>query len=725
MPDKRQNSLYAHTPREPGLPWHSLREHLEAVGDLAASFASKFGQSELGRQLGLCHDLAKADPRFQEYLRASAEGRSTAKCPHSAPSARASRELLGPFAFAILGHHAGIPDKGEALRMLANSDPQSVQAAVELMGELIRDLGPLDRVQLDGEHGLNAEMLVRMAFSCLVDADFLDTERHFSPGEAVQRMPHPAIGQYLHRLDEHLDRFKGAKGKVNRVRAEILNACRTAAEGPKGAFRLTVPTGGGKTLSGLAFALNHANRHGMDRVIVAIPYTSIIEQTAAVYAEAVGRENILEHHSAIDFETTEDDQTVHELRSRLNCENWDCPLVVTTTVQLFESLLHNKPSRCRKLHNITNSVILLDEAQAVPPKTLGPILDVLAELVANYGCSVVFCTATQLDYSKVDGRLLKDAKEIVPEYASHFDSLKRVEYWVDLECRTVDDLAKTLAIESQALAVFNTRKDALRVAQAVRDLISSSGSLFHLSTLMCLHHRRTVIAEVRRRLQAGDPVLLVSTQVVEAGVDLDFPVVYRDVGPLDRIVQVAGRCNREGKLDALGRCVVFRLEGGEAPPGPYRTAIDITVPILESYREGLDSPDALAQYSRDLFRFTETGSLQCPNDRAEVQKLRQNFDFASVARTFRLIEEDTVPVIVKSYLSVEDTVLIKEWESNPAGWFRRIAPYTVSLFTHDLARLQSDGKIYKHESGAWIYSGKYDLMFGLVPELSDPADLIR
>lgn len=716
--------LYAHTPGSRSDRWHGLAEHLRAVAGTAARCGAKFGHADLVHLLGLTHDLAKADPRFQKYLEDCHAGRPAQKCPHSAPSAVASKELLGPFVFAILGHHAGMPDRAGAQRMLESADPRSVESALALLEQL----GPHRAAQPVQRDKLGSEMLLRMGFSCLVDADFLDTEQHFEPDRPQARGSFPSISEYRAALDEHLSRFAGSTGAVNRVRSEVLSACRSAASQPQGAFRLTVPTGGGKTLSGLAFGLNHAEAHEMDRVIFAIPYTSIIDQTAAVYAEAVGPDNILEHHSAIDADINEHDQGERELRRRLSAENWDCPLIVTTTVQLFESLLHNKPSRCRKLHNIVNSVIILDEVQALPPKTLGPVLDVLQELVSHYGCSVVFCTATQLDYSTVDSRLLEDAVEIVPDYPTHFQALRRVEYQVEKETWPMARLVEALVEEPQVLAVFNTRKDARRVAQAVREQARASnghdGDTFHLSTLMCLHHRRNVLAEVRRRLLAGEPIRLVSTQVVEAGVDVDFPLVFRDVGPLDRIIQVAGRCNREGHLDGLGRCVVFELEDAGRPQGPYRTAIDVTRPILSRYGSGLEAREALAEYSRDLFSFTETGSLTSPNDRAAVQKLRENFDFASVASTFRLIEDDTTPLIVEAYPDADVPALVASWESRPSGWFRRVSPYTVNVYAHDLRRLQKDGLVRPHDSGAWIYTGPYDPTFGLTPDLPDPADLI-
>lgn len=717
MNPAKPTEVYAHTPSTDGGAWHGLVTHLVSVAEKASAAGAKFGAADICAQLGLAHDLGKADPRFQAYLRTCAEGRPSGACPHSAPSAAAVFRHLRLLVLPILGHHAGMPDKADVKRLLQNADPQSTKCAEEFASTIYPNVKvePLAWANND----LSAEMLIRMCFSCLVDADYLDTAAHFSRIEEVLRGGYPEIAKYCEKLERHLAKFEGETGRVNQVRAEILADCREASPKPKGAFRLTVPTGGGKTLSGLSFALNHAVHHKMDRVIVSIPYTSIIDQTAAVYGEVLGKENVLEHHSSVDLDEDENGQTDRDLRRRLTIQNWDCPLVVTTTVQLFESLLHNKPSRCRKLHNIANSVLLLDEVQALPPKHLGAILDVLNELVEHYGCTVVFCTATQLDYSTVDDRLLATSTEIVPDYLRHFEDLKRVAYQVEQETWSVERIVEALQHERQALAVFNTRKDALAIAKRC-----DPAHLLHLSTLMCPDHRKRVLKNVRDLLNENQPIRLISTQVVEAGVDLDFPVVFRDLGPLDRIIQVAGRCNREGKLTGLGRCVVFQLEDGSSPKGPYQTAIEITRTLLNEPGAELDSPEVLKSYSRDLFPCTETGSLNSPNDRAEIQKLRRELAYQTVANTFKMIEQATTPLIVESYPFADLSSLIAEWGFRPGGWFRRISQYAVNVYANDLSRLSQQGHVRQHESGAWLYSGPYDKVFGISPDFSDPADLI-
>ncbi len=703
------NDFFAHTPGPSG--WHDLSGHLRAVGSSSSTLASKFGGSEAGLVLGLTHDLAKAAPGFQAYLHDCANGRKGKTCRHATPSAVAVQELLGPLALAVVGHHAGIPDMYEWRSKADNADPDSVDAAKRYWKSLGSNVEtPKSPSWVKGR--LDLEMFVRMTFSCLVDADYLDTEAHFKPEVGSMRAHYPRMVEYLQKLNTRLSSFDPSKNKVNAIRAEIQDACRGAAKCGKGAFRLTVPTGGGKTLSGLAFGLDHAVLHGMDRVIFAIPYTSIIDQTAAIYKSIFGGEAVLEHHSGIEFDDQDEEQGETEAFRKLNSENWDCPLVVTTTVQLFESLLHNKPSRCRKLHNIANSVLILDEVQSLPPKTLKPILDVLHQLVENYGCTVVLCTATQLDYSSIDARLVQNATEIVPDYERHFDLLKRVQYEVVEEAWSVEQAAQEISTHRKVLAVFNTRKDALRIAGEV----AKSRKVVHLSTLMCSHHRKKVIDDVRLLLENQEPVCLISTQVVEAGVDFDFPIVYRDLGPLDRIIQVAGRCNREGILDDLGRCIVFQLEGAGAPRGVYASAISETKVLLNEFKDRLDDPEALKIFSRNVLGHTNVGE--------DIQKLREDLKYKTVAETFRLIDQETVPVVVENYPFVEVSELIASWKDQPFGWFKGIAPLTVNVYWHELRNLEKNRLVRPHESGVWIYDGGYDEVFGITGDIRDSADLI-
>jgi CRISPR-associated endonuclease/helicase Cas3 len=614
-----------------------------------------------------------------------------------------------------------MPDGAEwNAKVVPEADCRTVQAArnfLERLGEAWeQDICLPPRAKKDP---LVAEMVVRMLFSCLVDADRLDAEAHSLAGQSSGRSNFRSICWYRDRLCARLAEFDGKEGVVNEARRSILASCRDNAVKKPGVFTLTVPTGGGKTLSGLAFALEHAVHHGKRRVVVAIPYTSIIDQTATVYENVFGEGAILEHHSALEVDG-EEGVSEAEVRRRLASENWDCPLIVTTTVQLFESLLSNRPSRCRKLHNLADSVVIVDEVQALPEKHLGPILDVLHQLTSDYGVTVVLSTATPPDYTPVDSTLFAGAREIVRDHERHFKTLRRVRFEFPDEEWSLDRLREELERNEQALVVLNSRKDALAVAKVAEGLEGFA----HLSTLLCGHHRKAVLADVRQRLQDKRPVRLVSTQVVEAGVDLDFPLVLRDQGPLDRIVQAAGRCNREGRLDGHGTCVVFRLEGGRRPKGAYATGTALTGSILKEFEQEVTQPEATRRYTRCLYARTETGSTTSQNDRAVIQKLRQRLAFKSVAETFKMIDQDTVPVIIKKYLGADVPALIASWKTSSVGWFRRVSPFTVNLYRHEAERLQREDQICPHDSGAMIYAGPYDPVLGLGADTPDPADLV-
>lgn len=712
-------ALYAHTPGFSD-EWHGLLEHLQEVARRAGEFAEPWGGREIAYALGLAHDLGKADPRFQNYLIEAAKGNRITSCPHSAPGAVATQAALGGLILAILGHHGGMPNQADAKESLDRADKDTVAHAKQLWSTVDPHLDLRAGLPNWAKNKLSLEFFIRMNFSSLVDADWLDTEEHMKGYGRERKVGYEPLSDYQLKLVEHMGLFPKSESTVYKVRQEILQACRDSARNERGLFRLTVPTGGGKTLAGLSFALDHAVHNQQRRVIVAIPYTSIIDQTAAIFKKVFGEDAVVEHHSAATLEEDESRTQLAEQRQKWACENWECPLVVTTTVQLFESIFSNKPSRCRKLHNLANSVIILDEVQSLPVDKLGPIISALAELIANYGCSVVLCTATQPDYSAVAFEFAKSAQEIVPEYPRHFELLKRVDYEVIPQKWSTDKVAQELLSHDQGLVVLNTRASALAVARACGD----RPSVLHLSTLQCGDHRKRVIAEVKRRLAEGEPVHLVSTQVIEAGVDLDFPFAMRAIGPLDRIIQTAGRCNREGKLPGA-KCIVFELEGEVEPPGAYKTAVSVTKGILKRHDAALDSREAATEYWNLLFKVTETGSLEGSNDRAEIQQAREVFAFKRVAELFKMIEDKTCSVIIRNYAHADVAALIDDWPfRTPRGWARQLQPFTVGLYDKQIGGLQAAGKVSMHESGFWIYTGTYDEVFGLDPTEGDVADLI-
>lgn len=612
---------------------HTLVEHLQAVARMAAAFSAPFETPEPSTSwaylAGLWHDLGKYRIGFQRYINladnpdAHIEGKIGGReKTHSAAGALWAIQQLNkpnqPFgnilAYLIAGHHAGLSDWDGGLKERLQSEDSQLELKEAL------DAHPPAHILAHGDlmaqipgGAFGFALWVRMLFSCLVDADFLDTEAHFDAGKPARREGFPTLGQMRLALAVHMTTMPMADTPVNALRADVLRQCNSKATLSAGFFSLTVPTGGGKTLSSLAFALEHAKAHCKRRIIYAIPYTSIIEQTADVFRgvfKDLGEEVLIEHHSQAD--SSEKEETA---RSRLACENWDAPLVVTTNVQLFESLFAAKTSRCRKLHNLVNSVIVLDEAQQLPPEFLQPILDALNLLVAHYGVTVVLCTATQpalnsttyFDASR-SMRGLENVREITDDPDALFDSLKRVQVELPSDWTTPTawiDIAVQLGSEDCVLAIVNTRKAARELQRLM------PADTLHLSALMCGAHRKVVIQHIKERLKAKRagydkrPLRVISTQLVEAGVDIDFPVVYRALAGLDSIAQAAGRCNREGRMVDKGRVVVF-VPPVRPPIGHLRKAADACISTL---RDQAHDPLARALFDRYFKEFYHSVDL--------------------------------------------------------------------------------------------------------------------
>ncbi|MBS0392374.1 MAG: CRISPR-associated endonuclease Cas3'' [Proteobacteria bacterium] len=726
-------------------PWahsgaHLLADHLLAVAKTAATSAAAIERSGAAARwsyaAGLWHDLGKYRPGFQQYVRladgenAHIEGKVASRDKnHSAAGALWAEQLLtqkqGPagklaarvLMYLIAGHHAGLADWHQGLReRLAETESQRELAealAAQPPKEILHGAAPALQSLRHIPGGLQDgfALWLRMLFSCLVDADFLDTEAHFDAAKPRQRSGFPTLAQMHAAFNAHMAALPVRDTPVNRLRADILRQCRSQAALAPGFFSLTVPTGGGKTLSSLAFALEHAQAHGQRRIIYAIPYTSIIEQTADVFRQvfaALGDEVLIEHHSQA--ESAPEQETA---RSRLACENWDAPLVVTTNVQLFESLFAAKTSRCRKLHNIAGSVIVLDEAQQLPPAFLQPILDVLNLLVAHYGVTVLLCTATQpalsstayFDASK-SLRGLKNVREIITEPDALFVALERVCVQLPADWNQSTpwpQLAEQLAQEDCVLAIVSTRKSA-RTLHA----LMPEGTL-HLSAQMCGAHRQTVIAEIKQRLQAlrdgSDlrPLRVVSTQLVEAGVDIDFPVVYRAVAGLDSIAQAAGRCNREGLLPDKGRVVVFVPEDAP-PPGSLRQAAQAAVKTLQTHT---GQPLERALFERYFRAFYYAQNL---DEKAIVTKLRPDRElavqFATAAQDFKLIDEDGSATVVVRYGAAREEikqllgVLAAE---GPQRWLmRRLQRFTVTIPQRMADKMLAQGSLSLPMPGLYV-----------------------
>ncbi len=721
--------IIAHTKNAQGQR-QDLLDHLRNVADAAARFAMPFEGDKAAYLAGLLHDIGKFNPDFQQYL-LDAEAHPTAhqRGPdHKGAGATLANDTgLAPLSFLVAGHHGGLPSADELKEWLREraGDPAvqgaTAAALVQLPGlqNLKARAATLFPTYLRSE--LEVEFFIRMLFSTLVDSDFLDTEQHFNIRQAGQRGAYaqltdlePLLLANQQALMKAAEEGKSAHERVNALRNEVYEACLNMAVSTPGFFRLTVPTGGGKTRSSLAFALRHANTHHLRRIIYAIPYTSITEQTADTFRSIFGAQNVLEHHSAVTPQDL-DRPTLQEIRARLATENWDAPLIVTTTVQLFESLLGRGTSACRKLHNVADSVLILDEVQTLPTYLLIPILDVLRQLVAHYHVSVVLCTATQpaLDAGAQTGFSgLEGIREIAPEPARLFTELKRVEYrWSkEGETWTWEQVADHVRSEQQALAIVNTRANAVALLNALDD-----PEALHLSTWMCGAHRRKVLALVRQRLQIGVPCRLISTQVIEAGVDVDFPLVLRAMGPLDSIVQAAGRCNRNGLLPTLGQVIVFQPDEGKLPPGSYRIATDVAYTMLGA--EGFNFHDPTIYH-----RFFESYYDKIDGDAKAIQPLRKGLDFREVASRFRMIDDDTLPAVIVDY---EDQgkkpakPLVEQLIKQPSrGHLRALQPYIVTLRSRDMRKAVQRGTAeeVKEMPGFYLWRGRYDPVRGVDPE---------
>lgn len=696
--------FFAHTLKDRAPEtWELLIPHLVGTAERARDFADSFGCGELAYAAGLLHDLGKYQEDFQRRLRG--DPRSVDHAAHGAVFARRHYRQFGDLiAHGIAGHHAGLTDTlfeidGRLDRMDATLD--AVVEAARRDGLAFPTLPGSLRLKGAKDAGFQRAFLVRMLFSCLVDADYLATEDFYVQAEG---RPTPSRGaaasltDLAEALDRHFVRFAPSRpGPLNARRAEILSHARSKATSPPGIFTLTVPTGGGKTLTSLAFALDHARANGLERVVVGIPFTSVIEQTAQVYRDALAphQDAILEHHSAFDQSIIDG----KEARSKLSLamETWDQPLIVTTTVRLFESLFSNRPSQCRKLHNLARSVIVLDEVQTLPLELLRPCVAALKELAANYGCSIVLCTATQpalLADPPSGGRPFVNGFEAVVELAPDppalFEALRRVRVRSIGE-QTDEDLAARLADAPQALCVVNSRLH----AQTLYDIIAHLEGARHLSTLMCAAHRRAVLSEIRDDLTAGRPCRVISTSLIEAGVDVDFPLVLRAEAGLDSILQAAGRCNREGRREADDSVtLVFQPTAGKRPQS-MRMAIESAESVLRTF-DDVTTLAAVSAYFGQLFDRKGDGVLDAKGIlmACEERATTLDFPFKTIAADFQMIDDYNLPVIVEwdevAKAAIKDLRFLPEGFT-PGGVARRLQAYTVGVPPKARAALIASG----------------------------------
>jgi CRISPR-associated endonuclease/helicase Cas3 len=726
---------YAHSlPGHPKSEWQPLAGHLSNVAGLAGTFAGAFDSADWAWNAGWLHDLGKATTAFQRYLHTcnglddtdyDADGSVS---NHASTGAALAFDQLGipgkALAYVLAGHHAGLPDysadrTGNAALLMRMAEGRGNLRTIAAFAEGVKaELRPLGRpppfVTPDSFH-----LWVRMLFSCLVDADRLDSETADDAAKTALRSTFPSLGQLAPQFFQALEKMEreAPKTGVNAIRAEVRRACEAAAEEPPGLFSLTVPTGGGKTLSGTAFALRHAIRHGKRRIIYVIPYTSIIEQTAKTLGTVFGPENVVEHHSNLD----PSDPSRNSPRAELAAENWDAPIIITTNVQFFESLYAARTSRARKLHNIVNSVVILDEAQLLPPELLAPCVDAMNRLVKDYGVTMVLATATQPALRKLDAPV-----EIIPPEMRLCERLKRTDIHLPQDmsrASTWEEVAARLKEHERVLCIMNTRRDCHDLFE-----LMPAGTL-HLSALMCGAHRSAVIAEVKRRLEAREPCRVISTQLVEAGVDIDFPVVYRALSGLPSIAQAAGRCDREGTLTAaggVGHVHVF-VPPRPSPPGLLRKGEDTTreLPAIEGFDP--QAPRFFARYFELFYsRLNDTGSrfddllVRDANPGLMVQ-------FRTAGNEFRIID-DTAQQSVLVRWGGNDSWLARLRGAGPKREIlRALQRSCVNLSQSAFLGAKASGNVEEIHPGFWLWIGKYDAITGLdaFGEGYSPEELVR
>lgn len=675
--------LLAHGATDEHPEGQSIEAHLKGTGELAETFAAEFGAAANGKLCGLAHDIGKYSDEFQLRLRGGK------KVDHATAGAIECFKIKAAFeAVCVIGHHSGLPNVG-------HKDADTTESQTFFGRKLRAEQGgipdyrknwnghialPQDYFRPSGR-GFATAFYIRMLYSCLVDADYIDTET-FMNGDAGRGNYEP-LSALCDKLTAYISKWNNPTREIDILRQKILNSCINNSGNPRGMFTLTVPTGGGKTVASMAFALNHAAANSMKRIIYVIPYTSIIEQNAKVFRDILGQENVVEHHSQVSHELSEDADEL-EYRSALATENWDAPVIVTTAVQFFESLYANRSSKCRKLHNIANSVIIFDEAQMIPSNNLRPCVAAIAELVRAYNATAVLCTATQpaidemlLEYSKKESVV-----ELCPDVDGMFEKFRRTSF--EKEGRlTTDELVSRLESQQQVLCIVNTRK----FAQEVYEALPSEGR-FHLSTLMCPVHRKQKLDEIRERLKSGKTCRVVSTSLIEAGVDVDFPRVFREMAGLDSILQAAGRCNREGKRSAESSIVtVFESENkvnkliAVNRDAAEETVRDWTQPnttstierYFKAYRDFLRNDD-----KSGVITASEKGISGC------------GLPFEWIAKEFKLIDQNTFAVYIPIGEGKELVSRLREGERS-RGLYRRAGMYSVSVYQNQFDSLINAG----------------------------------
>lgn len=663
----------------------TVLEHLIGTAKLAAAFAADFDGREQGWLVGMAHDIGKYSAAFQQRLLGA---------PHFVDHATAGgvecakmRQICA--AFAIMGHHGRLPDGGS---QTDNDEQPTLHGRIRrAMNGNLEDYSPWQKEvtlpptpppPVNLRDSAEALFFTRMLYSCLKDADFLDTEA-FMKGQ-TRHKSNASIADLAEKLDNFCKDWFPPKTPLNEKRCAILQRCREQGDlREPGLFTLTIPTGGGKTVSSLMFALHHAKAQGLNRIIYVVPYTSIIEQNADVFRKILGEENVLEHHAGVLYDTGTE-ATPQSIQLAQATENWDIPVVVTTAVRFFESLFSCRPSQCRKLHNLAKSVVIFDEAQMLPIPYLRPCVYAIAQLVAHYHVSAILCTATQPALEKIFREFLPNVEpvEICPEPVFQWSDFCRTRFQ-KAGVLSHEELSGKLMEQKQALCIVNSRKG----AYTLWEQLEQEGA-YHLSTLMYPAHRRAVLEEIRTKLKTGQICRTVSTSLIEAGVDVDFPAVFREESGLDSILQAAGRCNREGKRSPEESLVtIFR--GQDSPPPIFSIPIHAGRRTLSQF-DNPDSQEAVAYYFHELLDLKGKAA----QDQKEILQLMQNstIPFREIAERFHLIDNPTRTLYIPREDGIKLIDRLYQGERN-RDLFRRLGQFGVSIYEQHFQALLAAGDI--------------------------------
>lgn len=700
-------------------PVQSNEEHNQGVAKLAEQFAGEFNCADWGKVIGLLHDKGKEKNDFQHYIRKTSgydlNVPGWKDKDHAYVGALLAKEYYKSlFIFLsnpIMGHHTGLYDYGDFETQMKRLLPLEINKQWQNV-----DLTVPTRLKSFEAHDFHH--FVRLLYSCLVDADFLDTEKFMNEGSATLRGQKKNLQQLSVKLESYITALvvDSVDSPVNRIRNIIQKKCLEAAKSVPGFYSLTVPTGGGKTISSLVWAIHHAMEFRKKRVIIAIPYTSIIVQTAEVLRGIFGEENVLEHHSNANFEGIADPDL--KLKMKLATENWDYPIIITTNVQLFESLFSNKPSACRKLHNLCNSVLILDEVQTLPLEFLQPIVDGLKTFQYCFGTTILFTTASlpALEGDHKGSGLsvlhgIKEVSEIIPKSLCLHEKLRRAALKFDKDRSGYDAIAQRLSQHDRVLCIVNTRKD----AQEIYSRLPDEGVTLHLSRMMCPEHLSRTISLIKKLLkdESQTVIRVIATQLIEAGVDIDFPVVFRQEAGLDSILQAAGRCNREGKME-MGTTYVFKLDKS-LPVGYITNSVNAQTTLLRMQPDAdWFAPEIMKEFFVQLYSRTQNF------DKADIKALLyrpRELSFKTAAQNFHLIENEGKSIIV----NYEDSLsLVEELKQKGPNYLlmKRLGQYMVHVHDRDFKLLLDGGFVKEEIKGIYVMPNReqYNEKLGLILE---------